>query len=93
MDDKRLEKLEKILGLETVKELEALTVRSDLEDKIVVANQSMQLAEDELEANPKYQELKESLKALNAGKREVDKRQRAIIKFCLHLIESRGMTK
>jgi hypothetical protein len=40
-------------------------------------------AERELEANPKYQELKASLKAVSEGFREVKKRQRAIITYIL----------
>lgn len=89
MKPSQLEKIEKILGIETVKELEALDTLK-VEDRIVAANQAMQLVEDELEANPKYQEIKENLKALQSGKREVNKRQKAVIKYCLHLIEDRG---
>jgi hypothetical protein len=85
----QLDKIEKVLGTDTVKELEALS-SADLETRIVSANQAMQQAEDELEANPKYEELKENLKALSAAKRDVNKRQKSIIKLCLHYIESRG---
>jgi len=83
------EKLQKVLGIDTVEELEKLD--SDiLKERIANAAQAMQAVRDELEANPKYQELKENLKALTSGKKEVDKRQKAIIKFCLHLLESKG---
>ena len=40
----------------------------------------------ELENNDKYVNLKQSLKDLSAGKREVDKRQKAIILVALSLL-------
>lgn len=89
MSDKKLEKLQKALGKETVEELQALSI-PDLKQRVVDANSAMKQVEEELEANPKYQELKENLKALREGKKEVNKRQRAIIKYSLHELDVRG---
>lgn len=80
-----LEKVIKALGEDTVKELEALS-KEQLHNRIVAAETSMEEVAKDLEANLAYQEIKENKKALEAGKREVDKRQKAIIKFALHVL-------
>lgn len=89
MKPSQLEKIEKTLGLETVKELEAFDEAS-LKKRIVEANQAMKQVAEELEANEKYQEIKENKKALESGKREVNKRQKAVIAYCLSLLDSKG---
>jgi DNA polymerase III delta prime subunit len=89
MNPKKLEKIEKALGVETVRELEALN-SEELKAKLVVAEQAIKGAIDELEANEEYQDLKESVKAMQAGMRDVKKRQNAIIQLSLHLMESKG---
>jgi len=58
----------------------------ELKQRIYLSNKAMQEVQEELEANPEYQALKENLKALSSGKREVFARQRAIIKYALELI-------
>lgn len=88
MTDKRLAKLEKILGLQ-IDELQGLDDAA-LKNAIVTAETAMKQARDELEANPKYQELKENLKALSAGLKDVKKHQNAVIEFSLHILEGRG---
>lgn len=75
-------KLEKKLGVETVAEIRGSDDAS-LKARIIAAEQAMRAAKDELEANPKYQELKESLGVLTQGMKEVNSRQRAIIQLCL----------
>lgn len=85
---KRLSKAMDSLGSETIKDLEAMAA-DDLKKRIVEAEQAMREATDELEKNQKYQTLKEDLKALTSGKREVEKRQRAIILVSLSLIETK----
>lgn len=60
--------------------------RSDLKAMITDSSATMQKAEEELEANEKYQALKESLKDVTAGKREVFTRQKSIITVCLACI-------
>lgn len=87
----KIEKLEQKLGKATVAEMASLP-SPELEQVIITAEKSMKLAKDELEANPKYQELKENLSALSQGLKEVNSRQRAKIQYALHLLEgeSRG---
>lgn len=88
MTDKKLEKIENTLGQDTVTELAAKSVE-DLKTTIVSASQAIKQAQEELEANPAYQELKESLKALSAGLKDIKKRQNAIIQYSLHLTEEK----
>lgn len=88
MNAKKLEKVVKILGQDTVTNLETTSVEG-LKAQIVASEQAMETVQNELEANPQYQELKESLKALCEGKKEVNKRQKAIISFCLHLLDEK----
>jgi hypothetical protein len=89
MNDKKLDKIEKILGVDTIQELNALSPE-DLKTAIVNANQAIKQAVEELEGNPVYQEIKENLKALSAGLKEVKKRQNSIIQYSLHLTGERG---
>ena len=89
MTDKKLEKIEKALGKELMADLEAQDVAA-LKNRLVAAELSINHATDELEANPDYQRVKEDLKALSEGLREVKKRQNAIIQYSLSLIESKG---
>lgn len=85
----KLEKLVKKLGIETVKEMEAMDT-SALESSIVSAEQAMKQVKEELEANPQFQHLKDNLKALSLGKREVDARQKAKIQLALHFLSDKG---
>jgi hypothetical protein len=89
LSDKKLQKIEKAVGPETMSELEALTVEG-LKDRIAASEASINNAIRELEANPKFQELKESLKAISEGLREVKKRQRGVIDYSVSLIEDKG---
>ena len=68
----------KNLDVDTVKELEAAS-SDDLKQRIVSASQAIEQAERELEENEQYQELKEQLKAVTAGLKELKKRQNSII--------------
>lgn len=92
LSDKKLVKIEKVLGKEIMGELEALAVEN-LKNRIVSAEQAMHAASSELEANPKFQELKESLKALSEGLSEVKRHQKAIIQYSLSLLEDKGAEK
>lgn len=89
LSEKKQEKLERILGVETIKELEAM-LPSDLDTRISKAEGAIKQAKDELEANPNYREAKDNLKALSEGMKEVRKRQRAVVEYSLHLIEEAG---
>lgn len=88
LSEKKLKKIDKELG-ETIKELDALNLDA-LDQRIVGANQSIKQVTDELEANPKFQELKQNLKDISEGLKEVKKRQNAIIQYSLHRIEEKG---
>lgn len=85
----KLSKIEKVLGPETAIELQSLS-KEALKDRLVGAESSIKQAIQELEANPKYEETKENLKALSQGLREVKKRQNAIIQYALSLLEGSG---
>lgn len=79
----------KKLGVETVSEMDAMKEET-LKSVIVEASEAMRSAKEELEANPIYVELKENLKALTAGKRDLDSRQNARIQYALELIQGFG---
>lgn len=83
---KKYEKIVKILGMDKVNELQLLSVEEQKE-QVVNAEQAIKQAQDELEAMPKYQELKENLKDLSEGLKEVRKRQKAISQLCLSMLE------
>jgi len=87
LSDKRLDKIQKILSVEEFLEIDRMSPEQ-LKDRIVQAESSIKNTLEELEANPKYEELKEDLKALSAGLREVKKRQNAIIQLCLDLLNN-----
>lgn len=80
------DKVSEAMGLDIKEELDALS-REQLKQKVVSANQSMKQVEDELERNSKYQEIKAQKKALELGKKEVFRRQKAIIQYSLRLME------
>lgn len=91
MNNKKLEKLIKAIGPETATELESLSAE-ELKARIVVAEMAVKAAQDELEANPKYQELREGVKALSEGFKEVRKRQKGITQYSLQLLEEKGQS-
>lgn len=89
LSDKKLARIEKLLGKDALTILESASPES-LDVTIAHACASIKEAADQLEANPKYQELKESLKACSAGLREVKAFQNAKIQYALHLAEEKG---
>lgn len=89
LNDKKLAKILKVLGSDLVHELDATPI-DVLKDTVVTAEHSIYEVKRELEANPKYSELKESLKAVSEGLKEVRKRQNAIIEYCLSVLEDKG---
>lgn len=84
-----LDKIAKILDEETIAEMNALDGEA-LQKLIVDSEQAVRQAKEELEANEKYQELKESLKAVRSGFTEVKKRQNAKIQLALIRLEELG---
>lgn len=89
LSDKKLARIEKLLGKDAMTTLEAASPQT-LDIVISHACAAIKEAADQLEANPKYQELKESLKACSAGLREVKAFQNAKIQYALHLAEEKG---
>ena len=81
----KLEKAMKHLGVETLNEMTAMTPEQ-LKQRIVAADEAMRAVAQEIDDNAEYQALKEKLSDLGAGKRDVDKRQRAVILVALSLI-------
>jgi trimethylamine:corrinoid methyltransferase-like protein len=84
-----LEKLKSTLGKDTVKEMEAMS-EEKLKQVVMTANKAMIEVVDELEKNEAYQEIKSKKTAIESGKKEVDKRQKARIKFSICLLEEKG---
>lgn len=89
LSDKKYARIEKELGKEKLAELEAMDAEA-LGHAIVDADMAVKQAVDELEANTKYIEIKESLTAIRAGVTELRKRQGAVATYALHLIEEEG---
>lgn len=89
LSDKKLAQLEKILDADTRQELSTASV-DEMRKRIAEAAGAIKTATDELEANPQYQELRESLRACSEGVRELKKRQNAIVQYSLHILEDRG---
>jgi hypothetical protein len=77
-------KLETLLGKDTIAELEALDGPA-LNKRIAEANEAMSECKVQLEADPVYQDIKESMKAVSGAYRDLCKRQRGIIEVCLQL--------
>lgn len=89
LSDKKLSSIQKTLGPDAIDELTGRSVEA-LEAGIATSAGAIKESEDALEANPKYQELKASLKACSEGLREVKKFQNAKIQYSLHLLEEKG---
>lgn len=89
LSDKKLASIQKTLGDEALEGLNAMTP-DHLETQIALSAGAIKEAQDQLEANPKFQELKASLKACSEGLREVKKFQNAKIQYSLHLLEEKG---
>ena len=89
MKENKLDKLQKSLGKSTIDDLNNKSP-VDLKNTIVDAESSMKAAKEELESNPRYEAMKESLSDLSAGMKEVNKRQRAIIQYSLYRLEESG---
>jgi hypothetical protein len=89
LSDKKLEKLEKVLTATLMEEMEASSKES-LRTTIVNAATAIKVVQEELDANEKYQECKENLKAMSQGLRDVKKFHNAKVAFALHLLEDEG---
>lgn len=89
LSEKKRQRIEKILTIERTQDIDSF---DGLELRMLVSNSSASIkhAVDELESNPKYQQIKESLKAVSEGLREVKKLQNAIIQYALSVLEDKG---
>lgn len=88
LSDKKLMKIVKILGEDRVEQI-AVLEENALRLHITNNAGAIKQAVEELEANPKYQEIKENLKALSEGMKEVKKHSNAVIQYALHLLEEK----
>lgn len=86
---KAITKAVKKLGNLTVEELDSLN-ENELKSRVVQASQAMKEVEEELAANDEYQILKDKVSAMSQGKKDVDARQKAIVKYCLHRVTEIG---
>ena len=89
LTDKKLAKIEGVLGKDKMQSLEGGQVE-ELQVTIANAAAAIRQAEDELEANPKYQALKDGLADVSAALKDCRKFQNAVIQYCLSLIEDKG---
>lgn len=83
------QKLEKFLGEDTVREIEAMGVE-ELNKRIAQANAAIADTKSELEKNDAYVQVKRDKAYLESGFNEVKKRQNAIIKLALQARKDRG---
>lgn len=89
LSDKKYARIKQKLGEDKLVELEALSVEQ-LESAVTSAEMAIKQADDQLEASPAYRELKLSVAAVMQAKGDVNRRQRAIAAYALHLIEEKG---
>ena len=89
LSEKKLNKIEKELGLEFLGELDALD-ETELKSRVTQAEMAVKQAVDELDANREYQSLLEGKKDMEAGMKEVKKRQGCITQYCLHRLQESG---
>jgi len=89
LSDKKLDKIQKILNKDRLSEIDSLD-EQHLRFELARAAGAIKAAKDELQANPKYQQLKEDIKHLSEGMKEISKFQGAIIEYVLHLLEEKA---
>lgn len=89
-DDKKLLKLQKAAGgADMMQELEAMDSDA-LKLRIVQARESIMQADEEIKANPKYQQAQLAISSLQTANTALKRRQNAITDLCLHLLDERG---
>jgi len=77
-------------GEDVLRELEAADTE-ELNKRVAQASQAISDTKEELNKNAEYVQVKEDIKLLSSGFREVKQRQNAIIKVCLQLRKDRGV--
>jgi hypothetical protein len=84
---KKLSKAYEIIGEDKLRELEALDSEG-LKNVLWQSENAIDEAYAEVEANPRYQQAKQEIKDLSAGRREVTKRQKALICVVLSMLNN-----
>lgn len=87
--EQKLEKLMKKLPVGWAEEAEGMSEKQ-LRDVIVDSENNLRNAKAELEANEKYQELKNALAEVRGPASDAVKAQKAKIEYALHLLEKSG---
>lgn len=88
-DEKKLLRVQKALGEDTVNELGAMS-GAELKSRIVQARKSIIDADHEMKANDNYVKACSTKSLFESGKREVNKRQDAVTQYAFHLLDERG---
>lgn len=88
LNNKKLEKILKIVGPEMINSIDASTIGA-VKEKIVTLELQIKAAQEELEESSSYQRLKEDMKAISAGMKEVKAKYSAIVQYCLHVLEQK----
>lgn len=84
-----IHKIKGELGDLTIEEMDAMD-ESELKTRVVEANTAMQTVKEELDENEAYQTAKTACSDLSAGKKAVDKRQKAVIGYALSRLTELG---
>jgi hypothetical protein len=79
----------KLKGLSFMEEVD-VKAPEEIKKEIVAAEERMYNLDKEMEADLRLQEAKEKVKEYAAGYREVAALEKAKIKYCLFVMESRG---
>lgn len=89
LSDKKLEKLHKTLGNYTAV-LDTMSP-DDLKKRILGAETEMKNAIDEMEANKEFVAADEVVKTFKSGLAPINKNEKAVISYALHLLEEKGL--
>lgn len=90
MNEKQLKKVTKILGEDAINVVNSMS-SEELEFTIVQATKEVQSAKEELEANPKYVQIKEDKALLESGLKELRKLNNAKIQLAVSVLAQRGV--
>lgn len=84
-----LDKIQKVLPAVVIEEMDAMSEDS-LVKGVTASETAIADAKEELEANPKYQDAKQNVKAISQGFRELKKYQTAKIQYSLIRLKELG---
>lgn len=85
-----LAKIQAVIGVDVSEEMDGLK-DDDLKAVVINGISAMREVEEELENNQAYQQAKQAVSDLSAGKKGVFKMQKAKIAYALYVLESRGV--